>query len=604
MRASFRQWVVGVIGAVVTFAAMATPCSAQQVELAVGPAPYYIDTPIVVQVTVSGFQEEPQPEVRVQPPAGTRLISTGISPSVSTMMQVINGRFESTKSVKFVYRYEFTATTPGNYSVGPFIARQGTIERQTGQASLEVMAVPTTDTQKFQLVLPDRPVRVGERVPVELQWWAQSDSAGNLFNQRGRVPLLSDITNVRIVDVPVEDSQGSLVIETSAGAKEYPARAEQRRENGKLWFVRTVPFILIPVADGKISVEPSTLTVDEALRWRRDFFGQRTATQTRRLRAADVHRTLEVLALPEQGRPESFAGAVGSGFSISVDANRTVVATGEPVTLGITLKGDSTLESASLPPLARAGLDASRFSVPTSAVAGLVDGNSKRFEVTVRVRDNRVSEIPPIEYSWFDPEAQEYRRTTSQPIALSVREAEVVGADAVVRGTPSEPVAANDAKSAENDPTAAHSITYTLTGADLALEHDVRVLLADQRAGWGATFGNLFAYGIGLLCLVFAAWRARQDNIDPKQVQRRAHLQQLLGRVEAATGAKQLAKALQELAANVQLQAPERDTLRTLLAELETIAYAPAGSAESLQPALQTRVRELATALVSREGKA
>jgi hypothetical protein len=602
VRASTQLRLSSVAIALLALAGSAHVALAQKVELAIGPAPYYVDSPIVVQVTVSDFEESPQPEVRVRPPAGTKLASLGISPSVSSVMQMINGRFESSKTVKFVYRYELTASKPGEYALGPFEARQGSTARKTGQARLNVVAIPNAETQKLELVLPDRPVRVGERVPIELQWWSQSESAGNLFNQRAQMPLLSDIDNVRITDVTVEDPQGSIIIETRAGPKEYPTKAEQRRIGGTLWFVRSVPLILTPVTGGTIAVAPSSLTVDEALRWRRDFFGQRTATQSRRLRTTDIARTLNVLPLPQEGRPESFAGAVGSAFSISVDADRTVVATGDPVKLTITLNGDGTIETASLPPLDRAGLDASQFSVPSSAVAGIVDGRTKRFEVSVRVRDDRVSEIPPIEYSWFDPEAQEYRRTTSQPIALSVREAQVVGAESVVRGTPSSPSenAAETDSATDSDPQQS-AITYTLFGADLALEHDTDQLLADDRPGWFSKFLNLLIYAVALVLLAAAAWQTNNNRRDPEQEKHKATLTALVGRVDNANEPMETAKALQALAAQVTLSDQDRTKLGSLLAELETIAYAPENEGKTAAPGQIAEARKFAANLVRSE---
>jgi len=146
-----------------------------------------------------------------------------------------------------------------------------------------------------------------------------------------------------------------------------------------------------------------------------------------------------VRPLPIAGRPASFVNAIGRGFSIEVDASRTVVSVGDPIELTLRLRGDGPLAGLSLPPLdGPEGLPAQWFGVPGGGVAGRVDAgaNVKLFSVTIRVKSDEAREIPPIAFSWFDPEAREYHTTRSQPIALSVESAELVGAGEVVAAEP------------------------------------------------------------------------------------------------------------------------------------------------------------------------
>ena len=58
------------------------------------------------------------------------------------------------------------------------------------------------------------------------------------------------------------------------------------------------------------------MTVDQAIRWRRDLFGSRVPTQAKKIRALGQARKLRVRDVPTAGRPGSFAGAVGTGFTI------------------------------------------------------------------------------------------------------------------------------------------------------------------------------------------------------------------------------------------------------------------------------------------------
>ena len=68
-------------------------------------------------------------------------------------------------------------------------------------------------------------------------------------------------------------------------------------------------------------------------------------------RATGKPITIRVAEVPRVGRPPSFAGAVGAGYSLEVDADRSVVQLGEPIMLSFHLRGDGDLSSASLPAL-------------------------------------------------------------------------------------------------------------------------------------------------------------------------------------------------------------------------------------------------------------
>ena len=163
--------------------------------------------------------------------------------------------------------------------------------------------------------------------------------------------------------------------------------------------------------------------------------------------AAGTPLSFEVKPIPLEGRPASFSGAVGSGFSIDVSANRSVVRVGDPISL--TLSVPRRWQSGTACPCPHwrrtPGLSADLFQIPTEQVAGTFDGNAKQFKVNVRVKDQRVTQIPPIEFSWFDPVKEQFQTTQSKPIALQVMEAQVVSAADVVAATPAQDPASRPA---------------------------------------------------------------------------------------------------------------------------------------------------------------
>ena len=92
--------------------------------------------------------------------------------------------------------------------------------------------------------------------------------------------------------------------------------------------------------------------------------------ETRLFQAVGSGRELVIQPLPLKGRPESFAGAVGSSFSLEVRADRTVVEVGEPVQLELMVRGQGELAGLQLPTLDQAGLDPDLFVMPATAPIG------------------------------------------------------------------------------------------------------------------------------------------------------------------------------------------------------------------------------------------
>ncbi|MCP4700305.1 MAG: protein BatD [Gammaproteobacteria bacterium] len=572
--------------------------AAPQVQLLADEAPYYTGVPIALQVLVKGFEEEPQPVIEVAPPKGGRLELTGVSPNVSTSVLTINGRMTSSKTVSFRYNYRFLAAKSGVYTLGPFRVTQDGQKAVTGTARLQVSKVPVSGKMRIRMVLPEGPIYVGQRVPVQLEWWVDGDLGGKLMKQRARAPLFEMSDIFRFEDKEQKNVNNSLIIDLPSGTKEFPADARRNTWNGDSYIVLSVTRTLIPLKSGEYAIAPAALTVEEAIRWRRDFFGGRRATRTRRLGATDSERILSVRELPAAGRPASFAGAVGKGFSLEVAADRSVVQAGDPIRLSITLRSEVEAVTAALPPLAAAGLSSQEFRVPAGEIAGIYRDGAKHFEVSVRVLDENVREIPPIAYSWFDSEKGEYRTTHSRPIALSVRAAQMVSAADVVRKPEAEDERSeDDTDSKRAAPDAGKKAgkrrpVFTLTGADLAIERNPKILLAGGSSILAGRTAQAVCYLLGLIVIVLAFLDRRRASTDPKITARRKELKQHQTRIAKAGTVSEISDALRRMAA-LAASVP-RQELDVLLSECDALAFAPGGAAAAVDAALRKRALDLA----------
>jgi hypothetical protein len=575
---------------------------AQQVQLQVPPAPHYAGAPIEIRLAVEGFAEEPQPEVSVATPARGRLEFVGVSPSVSSSITIIDGRVSQSKEVRFIYQYRYLATEPGTVEIGPFSVSQGPLDRTARPVQLEILSVPLSDRLRVELRIPEEPRYVGEHVPVTLEFGLDSELQKNLYSFTLRAPLFDLTDDFQFLEESEPEGDVEVNVETDAGTLRLRGSLSQAVSNGQSFAVVSVTRTLVPLRSGSYEIDPATLVVRERTRWQPDFLGGRQAVPVQKLRAIDRSRVLQVKPVPQQGRPPSFAGAVGRGYTLDVSADRTVVQVGEPIALSFVLRGEGNLESAALPPLDAEGLlTPSDFRVPEGDLAGQYEAGVKRFTAVVRVLDENVREIPALAYSWFDPESERYATTRSRPIALSVRPGEMVAADDVF-SPPSE--AGEDAPTQERAESGvkpgAPEAALALTGADLAIERNLSVLLRGRREAFGGPWVPVGLYvGASLLVLAALLDRRRRD-VDPALAQRRGVLERELQRLRDAAhlpadeAVAEVARALRRMLAEV--PAARSDEIEAFLVACDARSYAPAAQRQSAAPDEGFDARALALA--------
>ena len=600
-------------------ALLATPALAQQVQIQVARGPHYVGEPIDVHVVAEGFEEEPAPEV--SPPTllqgDATLQYIGVKPSVSSQITIINGQMKSSREVTFAYRYRVLARTPGRVRVGAFEVEQAGVARATAPVELDVRAVPTSNVIDVRLEVPSGPLFVGQKVPVAIEFWIDREVQPDLVSYALAVPLL-DRPDLRFVDVPPANPDTELHVQVDSGTLLLPASSSERIRNSRRFLVVRAERVMIPLSAGPIEVPGASVVIDQGTRFRRDLFRQRQATAVRKLMAKSDDVAIEVGEVPRDDRPPSFAGAIGRGFTLEVSADRSVVQLGEPIALTFTLRGDGDLTSAGLPPLDAEGLfDAAKFRLPEDPPAGLVGeddgGPNKRFDVMVRVLDDSVREIPELAYSWFDADSRSFETTTSRPIALSVRAAQIIGAGEVTRRAGG---AGEDALTSATGPGAspagdapattgpARAGSFALTGANLAVERDAQLLLRDERAGGSHALLSAACHVLGIAAVAIAIVDRRRRDVDPEVAAKRRALAKARRELDAALGkpareaAEEASRSLRQMLALA--PGSDRSQLDALLGELDARSYAPPTTDTAPLPdALCETARTLASELVA-----
>jgi hypothetical protein len=576
---------------------IADGAAAQKVHIQISSGPYYPGEAVEVQLVVEDFDEHPTPTVDASPTASGRLDYVGVNPSTRSSISIINGRMTQTRTVRFVFQYRFVASQPGVFEIGPFRVKQRGVERMTGPVRIEVAALGKSDRLRIKLDWPRGELYPGQRFAVELEWWFETDLSDRMQDYRIEVPIFDRSDLFRFIDAPPQRGDTELVVQTASGEVSLQATVVERVASGRRFKVVTAQRILVPLRSGEFEFSGATVVVDEVVRWRRDLFGQRTAQGTRKIASYDDPRTLVVRDVPRRGRPESFAGAIGRGFSLEASADRSVLQVGDPILLTLVLRGDGNLEGAGLPNLGAAGgLSPELFRTPSGSPGGVVEDGAKTFRVQLRVLDASVREIPPIQYSYFDTDKKQFVTVESRPIALSVRRGQLITAADVVSGAkkskqrtaelePSAPDQPDDAVRPGDTRSATGELV--LSGANLSIVRDPGLLLASAGAGRASTAAVVSLYSLSLGMIAAALVYRRRADLDPAVVAREKIFAAQRKKIEAARGSSR-AEAMSTLSGALRAMLRAMPGARTaeldaFLSECDAVAYAPAeGSAQSV----------------------
>ena len=198
---------------------------------------------------------------------------------------------------------------------------------------------------------------------------------------------------------------------------------------------------LFPNQTGKLEVTPLELTIPIQIQKKKnpnniwdDFFGDPFGrSEVIEYPAKSNVVKVDVVALPENNKPDSFKGAVGKyDFSVSID--KTKLKTNEPVSLKFILSGTGNIKLLELP----------NFELPSGFEkydpkvdeqinrTGKING-SKKAEYLLIPRIAGTRELLPIEFSYFDPEKKSYEVIKSKSFDLSIEQGQSTSNEYVSR---------------------------------------------------------------------------------------------------------------------------------------------------------------------------
>jgi hypothetical protein len=181
--------------------------------------------------------------------------------------------------------------------------------------------------------------------------------------------------------------------------------------------------LLIPTKTGKLSIDPMRMDIVIGVpSGRADFFGNAITKNIRR-EFASTKKIIRPKALPLEGKPANFAGAVGD-FNFSVALSKDILKANETSQVQVKISGKGNLKLFELPTVETpAELEMyqperkERVRVNASGISGAVTDT-----YTVVPLYKGKYKIPSISFSYFNPKEKKYKTIATEDFFVDVKE--------------------------------------------------------------------------------------------------------------------------------------------------------------------------------------
>jgi hypothetical protein len=352
-----------------------------------------IDEQVTLTVTVTGdFLNIPNPDL------SSLQDFVVVSSSTSTQVSIVNGQMSSQKI--FIYRLQ--PLNVGALIIGSLSLNVGGKIHQTDPIGVEVLASGTQ-------IAPPIGGEPDTNVPNTL-------SGQNFFVEAevdNPTPYLGEqiIYTFRLyqaVQFPPGQPDYHAPTFTDFWSDEILVQPHYNTEaGGRRYVVSEILTALFPANLGQITIEPARLVIPNGL------LNPDVGLETNAV-------TVTVRPLPKNA-PKTFNGAIGQ-FEIRASLSETEVKINEPVTLLVEIEGAGNIRTLTEPALS----ELPDWRLFDSEISTTVDTNEGRlrgirsFERLVVPGRSGQQSFSPINFSYFDPQAETYKTISTDPIPIMV----------------------------------------------------------------------------------------------------------------------------------------------------------------------------------------
>jgi hypothetical protein len=303
-----------------------------------------------------------------------------------TTMQTVGDR----TTVSYLENYTITAGKVGTMRLpGVTVVVDGQTYT-TEPVEVKVSQPGTTDRLSLELALSEQKCYVGQPITMSVKWIITTSVEGG--NVRGPSSRRRISTEDRPSLLPGRRIRSRFMASRSPSAWNAGPSA-----GGHAHRSSADPH---PQARGRIRLAPvSFRRMWRPGAWTNDLFNP-YQIKYQRVSVPSNPVELEVLPLPEAGKPPQFNGLVGR-YTISASATPTKVNVGDPITLTIQVGGNPYLKPVPWPALEQVPELANNFRIPAEKASPVIENGSKTFTQTIRPITTP-SRKPALPLAYFD----------------------------------------------------------------------------------------------------------------------------------------------------------------------------------------------------------
>ena len=198
-----------------------------------------------------------------------------------------------------------------------------------------------------------------------------------------------------------------------------PQNAKFKGEDYRYVILKKV--VLYPQKTGKLKLEPYVINLNiDVPTSRYDIFGNRIVRKVQQSITSST-RIVNVKPLPEEGKPTDFKGAVGD-FNFSVTASKSSLDAGESLQAKVRVSGKGNLKLFELPKITvPSSLEVYEPEHKENVRTNLAGMQGEILDVyTIVPQYKGKYPLPEVSFSYFDPKAKTYKRSTSEQLVIDV----------------------------------------------------------------------------------------------------------------------------------------------------------------------------------------
>ncbi|MBI5150700.1 MAG: protein BatD [Candidatus Omnitrophica bacterium] len=376
-------------------------------------------------LTVEGAQD-------IQPPAISPVDGLDIRYlGPATRVSIVNGQYSTSKSFMYsilplkVGRFTIPSLTiditgktyPSEPVIIEVVDAPGAVAGQIPQgqsagegAQEEEATVSLQDRVFLALKVPKDKVYLNEPLPVKILLFISSVQVADV-----RFPELSQ-AGIDVAKIPQPQQYDQVI-------------------NGVRYHIAEFDTTVYPTRVGELTLGPAKLECNLVVRtssapgrsplgggvFNDDFFNSFFDRYEKRpLTLQSKTTTLTVLPLPEEGKPAGFTGAVGQ-FHFEATASPSEVNVGDPITIKMNLAGKGNIKAATPPAYIRV----EQFKVYDPQIKE--EDGSKKLEQVLIPESDQLTQIPGVQFSYFDPSLGRYQTISKGPFPITVHKSPAGG---------------------------------------------------------------------------------------------------------------------------------------------------------------------------------